>query len=426
MHSSSMFSRRRVMGVSAAGLGLTLGGLSLRPAIGETGLSSRLQNIMDGHVADHSMPGAVWSVYRNGETITGHSGKFAYAFGRSMAPNTVFRIASVTKPVTATLAMRLVDEGKLSLDAPVDSLLPELANRRVLADVAGPLTDTVVANTPITLRHLLTLTFGLGLIATFPEQYPIQVAMRGAGIAPSWELPAMSSDDYLARLASLPLAYQPGERFLYNNGLDVAGILIERATGRVLADVMEEKIFAPLGMIETGFEVPAERLDRLPTLYARNPQTCENIVMDEPSQSRWAETPLFASGASGLVSTVGDYMRFARMLLQGGELEGTRIISTSSVAEMARGQLTASQQAHPDAVWFMAGGAANWGLGVSVTVRADKPWFTIGRFGWDGGYGTSAYIDPANGVVGILFSQQMMDTPEPPQTFVDFWSALYA
>lgn len=425
MTTTALLGRRAMLGLSAAGLAASLTGLAAMRASAQAALPG-LQEIMDRHVAEGTLPGAVWAVHRGGETVLGHAGSFAHGGGAAMAPDTIFRVASITKPVTAALAMRLVEDGKLALDAPVDALMPELAGRRVLADAAGPLGDTVPAEGPVTLRQLLTMTFGLGAIMTFPEQYPIQAALREAGIAPGWELPAMSPDAYMARLGALPLAYQPGERFLYNNGLDVAGILIERATGRGLDAVMRDEIFAPLGMEDTGFHVPPGKLDRLPVMYFRDPQSGETMVMDGSADSRFAVPPQMASGAGGLVTTVGDYMRFARMMLNGGELDGVRILSPGSVAEMARNQLTHAQRGHPDAAWFMAEGAAGWGLGMSVALAAAEPWLTPGRFGWDGGYGTSAYVDPAKGIIGLFFSQQMLTSPEPPRTFTDFWTAVYA
>jgi CubicO group peptidase (beta-lactamase class C family) len=426
MTNGTDFKRRSLLASGSATLALTAASFPSAQLLAQTSSLKGLKALMERHIGQGTIPGAVWAVHRDGNTVVEHAGTFEYGGGTPMRSDTMFRIASITKPVTAALAMALVEQGRLSLDAPVDDLLPELSGPRVLVDVAGPLDDTVLAERPITLRHLLTMTFGLGAIMTFPEQYPIQAALREAGIAPGWELPALSSDEYMSRLGSLPLAYQPGARFLYNNGLDVAGILIERATGRSLDLVMRDAIFDPLGISDTGFSVPAEQLDRLPTMYFRDPQSGKQTVMDAAPDSRFAQTPPLFSGAGGLIATISDYMRFARMMLNGGELDGVRILTSESVAEMVRNQLTDEQRGHPDAVWFMANGASTWGLGMSVALQPEQPWLTPGRFGWDGGYGTSAYVDPAKGIVGLFFSQQMMTSPEPPKTFLDFWSEVYA
>jgi CubicO group peptidase (beta-lactamase class C family) len=380
-----------------------------------------LQEVMEKHVSRGAMAGAVWAIHHAGKTHVGQAGTFEMGAGRPMARDTIFRAASITKPVTAAAAMRLVEQGVLSLDGPVDDLLPELAGMQVLRRIDAALDDTVPAKRPITLRQLLIQTFGLGAIMVFPEKYPIQIAMREAGIAPGPQLPSMSGDDYMRRLGELPLAYQPGERFLYNNGLDVAGILIARATGKPLGEAMSELIFAPLGMRDTGFHVPADKLDRLPAMYFRNPQSGELVTMDVAGGGSFARPPIFESGAGGLATTIDDYLAFASMLLNGGEFNGVRLLKPETVTEMTRNQLTEEQRRHPDAVWFMEEGGSGWGLGMSVALKQVRPWLTPGRFGWDGGYGTSAYVDRARELIGLFFSQQMMISPQPPETYLDFW-----
>jgi CubicO group peptidase (beta-lactamase class C family) len=388
----------------------------------------KLQAVMDSHVAEGFIPGAVWLLHRHGETHVGTAGTFAFGGGVPMARDTIFRGASIGKPVTAAAAMKLVDDGVIGLDDPVDPFLPELADPRVLKSIDAPLDDTGPTERPITLRHLLTQTFGLGAIMVYPEEYPIQAAMREAGIAPSWVLPKMTSDDYMKRLAALPFAYQPGERFLYNNGLDVAGILIERATGRRLGEVMVEWIFEPLGMKDTAFFVPPEKLDRLPTQYGMDFAAGDGSIKEYGPEDGmdFAAPPPLDSGAGGLVYTIDDYLAFLRMMLNGGELDGVRILKPETVAEMTKNQLTDGQRRQSDAEIFMADGGAGWGLGMSVAIRKTMPWLTPGRFGWDGGYGTSAYADPETGLIGIFFSQRMMDSPEPPKTYVDFWTHAHA
>ena len=419
---------RRALFSTAAAFATFAAFPSLAHASGKLSTTSLadLQAAMDAHVASGYLPGAVWAVEHDGELHVGAAGTFELGGGKPMARDTIFRVASITKPLTAVVAMMLAEEGKLTLDGPVDDLLPELANRRVLRTLESPLDDTVPAVSPVTLRHLLTMTFGLGAIMVFPEAHPIQAAMREAGIAPGYVLPQLSSDAYMAALGSLPLAAQPGDRFLYNNGLDVAGILIERAEGMRLGAVMEERLFVPLGMKDTGFFVPADKLDRLPTQYGpdfANPGAIKPFT--PPEWTDFSQVPPMDSGAGGLVTTVDDYLQFCRMMLNGGEFGGRRYLTAESVAEMARDQLTEAHKADPMAAFFLSEGGGSWGLGMAVMTKQVHPWMTPGRFGWDGGFGTSAYTNPATRTIGILFTPRMMDSPAAPVTFTDFWSHAY-
>ncbi|WP_036483785.1 serine hydrolase domain-containing protein [Nitratireductor basaltis] len=382
---------------------------------------------MDRHVEARLMSGAVWAIEQDGELHVATAGTFEMGEGRPMARDTIFRVASITKPVTALLAMMLVEEGRLSLDGPVKDLLPELAEPRVLRSIDGELDDTQPAHRPITLRHLLTMTFGLGAIMEFPPRYPIQLAMQEAGIAPNWVLPRLTADEYMTRLGELPLAAHPGERFLYNNGLDVAGILIERAEGRSLGEVMRERIFEPLGMVDTGFWVPREKLDRLPPQYGPDfaAGTGETVKYGPERGINFAAPPPLESGAGGLVTTIDDYLAFQRLMLNGGVHEGKRLISEASLAEMTRDQLQPQHRNDPHAAFFMEDGGASWGLGVSVTLDRVHPWMTPGRYGWNGGYGTTAYVDPEKRLIGAFFSQQIMSSPSAPEAHRDFWSHAY-
>lgn len=411
------------LGAAAPGSVAAASGEALRPEA-----LNRLQRAMESLVADAYMPGAAWLVHRGGEAHAGTAGTHRLGGkGPQIRRDTIFRVASLSKPVTAALAMMLVEDGRLTLDGPVDELLPELADRRVLRAIDGPLDDTVPAEQPVTLRQLLTMTFGLGAVMVFPDKYPIQAAMREAGIAPSWVLPKMGADEYMARLGALPLAAQPGEMFLYNNGLDVAGILIERAAGRRLSQVMQERLFEPLGMRDTGFHVPGDKHGRLPPQYGPDMAAGDGTLRQFGAGDGidFSAPPPLDSGAGGLVSTVDDYRRFLRMMLNDGELDGIRFLEPASVAEMTRDQLTPRQKTGPHAEPFMAGGGAGWGLGMSVAVARTSPWLTPGRFGWDGGYGTTAYADPEEDLIGVFFSQRMMTSPQPPRSYVEFWTRVY-
>jgi CubicO group peptidase (beta-lactamase class C family) len=427
------FDRRRLLAIAAATLA-TPAFAQTRPApapkrtpmttghFSKTRLA-RMHEIMAAHVTSGFVPGLMTLVSRRGETHVDAIGTTAFGGSTPMRRDTIFRVASLTKPVTAAAAMMLVEDGKLRLDDPVDRLLPELADRKVLRSIESPLTDTVPASRPITLRDLLTFRLGYGAVMVFPERHPVQFAMREAGIAPGPQLIEIPADEMMQRFGRLPLFHQPGEKWLYNSGSDILGVLIARASGKSFGAFLQERMFAPLGMADTGFHVPAAQAHRLPTLYQRDFSTGKLEVFDGP-QGRFTRPPVFESGAGGLVSTVDDLLAFNRMLLARGRHDHARILSHASVELMTTDHITPEQKA---ASPFVPGfwDARGWGFGVAVTTRRDDV-FNIGRFGWDGGYGTSCYVDPKEEMIGILLTQRLMDSPTAPPTYVDFWNAAYA
>jgi CubicO group peptidase (beta-lactamase class C family) len=373
--------------------------------------SARLHDALAGHVSSGAMPGLVALVSRRGETHV-----------EAMRRDTIFRIASMTKPVTAAAALILVEQCKLRLDDPLDDLLPELANRRVLKSLDGPVDDTVPAKRPISLRDLLTFTFGLGAVMVWPARHPIQKAMADAGLAPGPSQPDFSADAFMKRLGGLPLIYQPGERWLYHTGADVLGVLIARASGQSFGDFLHDHLFEPLGMRDTGFQVPADKIGRLASAYMMDPQKKELTFFDDARNSRWSKPPAFAAGGSGLVSTVDDYLSFCRMMLGKGLQGSHRVLSRPAVALMMSDQLTPEQRRGAE---LFFGHGASWGMGGAVVTRRTDLSTTPGRYGWDGGYGTSGHLDPAEDMVGILMTQRMMESPRPPRVFTDFWTSAY-
>ncbi|MDF3018557.1 MAG: serine hydrolase, partial [Thermomicrobiales bacterium] len=294
----------------------------------------RMHDVMAGHVDRGVVPGVVTLLSRRGEVQVDAIGTKAFGGSEPMRRDTVFRIASVTKPIVAAAAMILVEECVLRLDEPVDRWLPELADRRVLRAIDSPLDDTLPANRPITLRDLLTFRLGIGSVMVFPPRYPIQQAMAEAGVGPGPALPAHTPDELMKRFGSLPLVHQPGEGWLYDSGSDILGVLISRATGMNLEDYLRQRIFAPLGMHDTSFSVPVSKLNRLASSYWTNPSTGEFEIFDGVDDSRWASPPVFESGAGGLVSTVDDLLAFGEMMLKGGKYGSERILSRRSVEVM--------------------------------------------------------------------------------------------
>ncbi|MDQ5826951.1 MAG: beta-lactamase family protein [Chloroflexota bacterium] len=386
---------------------------------------ARMHDVMAGHVERSDMPGIVTLVSRRDEVHVGALGMKAIGGSELMRRDTIFRIASVTKPILAAAAMILVEECTLRLDEPVDRLLPELADRRVLRAIDSALDDTLPANRPITLRDLLTFRLGIGAVMVFPPRYPIQQAMAEAGVAPGPTLPAHAPDELMKRFGSLPLVHQPGEGWLYDSGSDILGVLISRVAGTSLEEFLRERIFAPLSMNDTSFSVPEIKLDRLASSYWTNPSTGEFEVFDGvDDDSRWASPPVFESGAGGLVSTVDDLLAFGQMMLKGGKHGDQRILSRRSVELMTTDHITPEQKAVSEfspGFWDSHG----WGFGVSIVTRRDDLAATPGRYGWDGGYGTSWYVDPKEELVGILMTQRVWDASGPPVVLLDFWTSAY-
>ena len=381
----------------------------------------RMHDVMVGHIGRGEVPGLVTLIARRGEVRVDAIGTKAVGGSDPMRRDTIFRIASMTKPVAAAAAMILVEECRLRLDEPVGPLLPELTDRKVLRAIDGALDDTVPAKRPITLRDLLTLRLGIGAVLAPPGRYPIQEAMEEAGIAPGPDSPSLPPDEWMKRLGGLPLIHQPGEGWMYETGFDVLGVLISRATGEPLEAFFRERIFGPLGMEDTGFHVPAAKLDRLASCYRADPETGALEPYDVAEENRWSRPPAFESCGGGLVSTVDDYLAFCLMMLNKGKYGGERILSRPSVELMSTDHLTPEQRAGTE---MFFGNNSSWGFGLSVFTRRDDLSSTPGRFGWDGGYGTSGYSDPAEALVGILMTQRLAG-PDSPRIDLDFWTSVY-
>ena len=371
------------------------------------------------------MPGLVALVSHHDDVHVETLGTLSFGHPAPMKRDTIFRIASLTKPITAVAAMILVEECKLRLDESIEPWLPELANRRVLKSISSQLDDTVPALRAITVRDLLTYRMGFGSVMAMPDTYPIQKLIREyriGGDGPPLPAQAPGTEEWLQKLGSLPWMAQPGERWMYHVSGDVLGALIARVSGQSLGTFMRERIFDPLGMKDTAFHVPAEKIDRLPAFYFFNRQTNTLDVFDDVANSAWRSEPPFESGGGGLVSTIDDYFAFSRMMLNKGRHGREQILSRATVELMTSDQLTPEQRAGSE-IFF--GTHSSWGFGMAVDIRRNEIFHTPGRFGWTGGLGTSAYTDPAEGMIGILFTQRMMDSPEPPKVFTDFWTLAY-
>jgi len=387
---------------------------------------AHLHDVMTGHVETGEMPGLVTLVARGDDVHVDAVGSPSFAGETPLARSAIFRIASLTKPVTAATTMSLVEEGALRLDESVEDLLPELAQRRVLRAIDAELDDTVAAVRPITLEDLLSFRMGFGSVMAPPGSYPIQRAEAELGLqsigGPPWPPVAYDSDGWMAALGSLPLMYQPGEQWLYNTSGQVLGVLLARAAGTDLETVMRERIFEPLAMRDTGFTVPPDHVGRLTTFYTPDPENGELSVLDDPTDSWWSSPPSFPDASGGLVSTIDDYWSFASMLVAGRTARGQSVLTRESVALMTADRLSLTQR---EASGPFLGEHMSWGLGMAVPATGSTAPLPVG-FGWDGGSGTTWHSNPQSGVTGILLTQREAVSPAPPPVVEDFWSAVNA
>jgi CubicO group peptidase (beta-lactamase class C family) len=365
------------------------------------------------YVGNDGVPGLVLLVASGSEVHVEALGTLSVS-GRPVVRDSLWRIASVTKPVTGAATLALVEEGLIGLDDPVDRLLPELASRRVLREMDGPLDDTVPADRPITTRDLLTFTSGFGAVPEMfvaPGQWPILVAVRElrlAAFGPPDPAHQPDPDTWMAGLGALPLLAQPGERWMYNTGACVLGVLLSRAAGQPFGEVLRTRIFEPLGMTDTAFW--ASEPDRLAEAYAPTPG---GLVVADPPGGAWSRPPAFEDGAAGLVSTADDLYAFARMLLTGG----APVLAPQSVAAMTVDQLTPAQKRHG-------------GLGSGFFDHQSWSYCQAvqdnGAFGWNGGYGSSWLVDPARDLIVIVLTQRLFESSDLPAAHRDIQAAAYA
>jgi CubicO group peptidase (beta-lactamase class C family) len=382
-----------------------------------TGLSDqgkkRLHEVAQRHVGDEQVPGLVALVARGDDVHAEVLGTMAVG-GPPVTRDSIFRISSDSKPITAAATLALAAEGLLDLDEPVGRLLPELAGPRVLRRMDGPLDDTVPANREITARDLLTFTFGFGTAVEMffaAEPWPVMAAegaLHLATLGPPDRDIQPDPDTWIAGLGSLPLLAQPGERWFYNTGASVLGVLAARAAGQQFGDVLRTRLFEPLGMTGTGFWTT--QTDRLVTAYRPAPEGL--AAWDQPDGS-WSRPPAFPDGAAGLVSTADDLLAFSRVLLRGG----APVLPAAAVRAMTTDQLTPEQKARgglgPD--FFKD---KSWGF--CLAVQDD------GSYGWAGGFGTTWLMDPGRDLTVIVLTQRQFDSPEPPAVHAEFQRAAYA
>jgi len=375
----------------------------------------RVSNVLGEYVAAGSIPGGIVLVSEGDEVRIAAEGMVGFESGdEPMRPDTLVRIASITKPITAAAALQLVDEGRLSLDSPIEQWLPELQGATVVRTPSSPVDDVVPLERKITLHDLLTSRAGWG----FPSDFTLPAvealfAVQTDGRFPHAFPPA---DSWLARLAEVPLVAQPGSSWLYDTSLTILGILVERVSGRRLGEQFETSIFEPLGMTDTGFTLAAADIERFARLYQRDG---DGALVEADDRAAWLTAPALELGNGGLLGTVRDWWRFARMLLSGGEAPRGRLLSQHLVDEMVNNQISEHQMSA--AALFLDG--QGWGFGGSVDVHDIDPWNVPGRFGWVGGTGTSGHLVPSTGETTIVLTQVCASEPGLLPIHRDIWTA---
>lgn len=353
--------------------------------------------VPDAGVAAGRFPGYVGAVRVRGQVEIHAAGWTAVEDDSSpMTAATQFRIASITKPMGGALLLSLVEDGLIGLDDEVAPWAPELAEPRVLRDPDGPLDDTVAAVRPVTVRHLITLTSGWGVGL---EPTPLQAAMIEREVFPSAMGHTCTGDEFLERVGSLPLLFQPGEGWRYETSMNLLGLVLERALGTTVGALLSERVFGPLGMRDTAFTGDPARL-----AAAYRPRRRGLELTDRPD-GKFARPARFETLSGGLVSTAGDVLRFYSAIADG------ELLSDASRAAMTSNALTPQQRASAPEVFLAPG--STWGLGTGI-IEATGAW------GWSGGTGTTAAVDPRRDTVAVLLTQCAMAGPDDsPQPFHD-------
>jgi CubicO group peptidase (beta-lactamase class C family) len=376
-------------------------------------LDRELGQAIEDVVAAGQLAGAVALVWRDGRLVGEAAAGWRDLAARApMRRDTLFRIASLTKPVTSVAAMVLCEQGRFALDEPIaDRWAPEFARMRVLRDPEGPLDDTVPAERPITFRDLLTHRAGL----TYGDFHtgPIRQAYAEA-LGPDIDSP-VAPEPWIRALAGLPLLDAPGTAFRYGHATDLLGFLLARMEGRPLGAVLRERVFAPLGMADTGF-TPSDPA-RAAAMYGFDDKGRLTPYAGTPEGPFYAERPAdmaYESGSAGLWSTADDYLRFARLFVEGGASGGVRLLQPQTLAEMTRNQLTSDQRARAELLGLPAFEGHGFGLGVAVVMDPDKAPATrckggVGTVGWPGAFGGWWQADPTDGSVMVFLAHNHLE-----------------
>lgn len=359
---------------------------------------ARIKPKMQSYVDENKLAGISTLIARHGKVAHfEHVGMADIAAGTPVSAETIFRIYSMTKPITSVAALMLMEEGHFRLSDPVADYLPAFKDVRVL----NPDGRLVAPQQPMTVRHLLTHSAGLSY--GFEEDFIIDRLYQQQVWGPLHTHEETPLADWIGSIAQVPLAYHPGTSYRYSVATDVLGYFVQVVSGMGFADFLQQRIFAPLGMIDTFFTVPAEKLNRFAANYG--PQESGGLkVIDAPRESHYSRPTPRPSGGGGLLSTTPDYLRFAQMLLNKGELDGVRLLGRKTVELMTSHHLADGIYVNLDPV-----AGLGFGLGVSVLLNLGKGQMpgSVGTFGWGGAANTNFWIDPQEDLLGIIMLQFM-------------------
>ena len=374
---------------------------------------SRIDGWMDRLVADGKLAGLSVAVMRHGQVAYSRATGLAdMARGTPFAADTIVRIYSMTKPLTSTAIMMLYEEGRFQLDDPISRFLPGFANQRVATGGSRGKIDSVPAVRDITFRDLLTHTSGLTY--GFMESTAVDAMYRDTGV--DFQTSETSLAEVVDLLAACPLIAQPGTQWNYSVATDVLGRLVEVISGQPFDQFLAERVIGPLGMVDTGFDVPAGKLGRFAANYARHPKTGALMLIDDPQKSRYGSPRTVCSGGGGLVATAGDYLRFCRFMLNKGELDGVRLLGRKTVELMTSNHLDGDMAAMGMPRFSESNYAGiGFGLGFSVTLDPARAQIlgSAGEYAWGGAASTAFWCDPAEDMAVVLLTLLMPSSTYP-------------
>jgi CubicO group peptidase (beta-lactamase class C family) len=384
----------------------------------QVGLSAarldRVRKWMHAWVDSGKLAGMVTCVMRKGELAFAEvHGKSDVARNKPMRADTIFRIYSMTKPLTSTAIMMLYEEGRFQLDDPISKFIPAFANPRVMTGGSRGKIETMPAEREINFRDLLTHTSGLTY--GFMESNPVDAAYRAKEGGVDFQTADTSLKQIVERLAQLPLIAQPGKAWNYSVSTDVLGYLVEVISGQPFEKYLKEKVIDPLGMVDTDFHVPADKHDRFAANYAAGAGGKLDLI-DDPGKSRYLAPRKVNSGGGGLVSTASDYLRFCKFMLNKGELDGIRLLGRKTVELMTMNHLK-GDMADMGTPRFSESTytGIGFGLGFSVMIDPAKAFIagTPGEFAWGGAASTAFWIDPKEDMAVVLLTQLMPSSTYP-------------
>lgn len=367
----------------------------------------------DNYISTGKLPGAVTLVARHGQVVWTHAqGLMDVERNKPARNDTIFRIYSMTKPVTSIAMMQLYEQGRFLLDDPVHKYIPAWRNLAVYKAGSWPDFETQPVTRAMTVRDLLT--HMSGLTYGFLERTEVDAAYRQLKLDGSGTL---TLDKLVDRLADLPLEYSPGTAWNYSVSTDVLGYLVQKLSDQPLDDYFQEHIFDPLGMTDTGFQVSQAQLDRFAACYLHQPGDTMKL-QDDPQRSRYLKTPGFLSGGGGLVSTIGDYHRFAQALCQGGEYQGERIIGRKTLEFMRSNHLPDNQDLPALSIGAFSetpyeGNGFGLGFSVKTDVAKSHTIGSVGEYGWGGLASTNFFVDPVEDMVVVFMTQLMPSSTYP-------------